>query len=436
MIALLVILTSFSGVVANAEPNTQNSESVAPLAVCDHNGDHVRNLSDVGMFAQCKDTFDANGDGIHDLLDVSAYAANNQNDNWCATEFHCQPVPNKQEDVVISDPLILCDHNGDGKRDVSDAGIFTSCKDTFDANGDNVHDLTDVSLYAQNYDDPYFCAHTFVCQPEEKSTLSTEVSEPVVDTLNVCDHNKDGKRNVSDVGMFAQCKDTFDVNGDNIHDVSDLGLYTTNSQNDKWCESNFVCNPAPVASKATFGAGISAPDPSNIEASVSCDQVDISWDTSKDSLTWLVYGEDTSYGDEYKSDNYASQHLVTLSDLPYDTTYNYMVKTQAVSGDSKDDYNYSFTTPSAEQCGQVLGEKIVNEEELVVEEPEVCTYMTPDQDVLGQTEWADGTLLRGCGPEVYRIENQQKRHIKDLAELLQYIGQRIYNVTNDVLNLF
>ena len=59
-----------------------------------------------------------------------------------------------------------------------------------------------------------------------------------------------------------------------------------------------------------------------------------------------------------------------------------------------------------------------------------------DEDISDQTEWADGSLLRGCGSQVYIIENQQKRHIKSLSELFNYIGQRIYNVKNTVLNLF
>ena len=70
------------------------------------------------------------------------------------------------------------------------------------------------------------------------------------------------------------------------------------------------------------------------------------------------------------------------------------------------------------------------------EKEEVCTYSTPDEDVLGKTDWEDGTLLRGCGPEVYRIENQEKRHVTSFSELLNYIGERIYNVTNDILDLF
>ncbi|MBU1203041.1 hypothetical protein KKH39_03330 [Patescibacteria group bacterium] len=368
IITSLVILASFSALVANAEVNTSSTEPVVVLDVCDHNNDGRRSLIDVGMLAECADTYDLNGDNVHSLTDVAMYYANSQSETCMAT-FVCNPQPvdpTPDDEVVVSDPLTICDHNGDGVTSLSDVGMFAQCKDTFDADGNGIHELADIALYATNYSDTYWCQNTFVCNPDNST-----------------------------------------------------------SQNDN--------TPQSVGS----GAGIPAPDASLIEAKVSCDNVDISWDTSKDSLTWLVYGESSNYGQEYKSEDYTSNHLVSLTELPYDTTYNYMVKTIAVSGNQKDDYDYTFTTPSAEQCGLVLGEKIENEEPVVGdEETQTCEYMTPDQDVLGQTQWADGTLLRGCGPEIYIVEDQQKRHIKSLEELFNYIGQRIHNVTNDILALF
>jgi len=75
-----------------------------------------------------------------------------------------------------------------------------------------------------------------------------------------------------------------------------------------------------------------------------------------------------------------------------------------------------------EELPMVLGEKISN-----------CKI---DSAVAGQTEWADGSLIRGCDNKVYRIENQVKRHIVSLKDLFKYIGQRINNVSDDIVALF
>ena len=191
----------------------------------------------------------------------------------------------------------------------------------------------------------------------QEAPISTENTETPA-TLAICDHNGDGDRNLSDVGIFASCKDTFDANGDGMHDLSDISEYAVNKfRNDGWCTTTFVCEA---------------------QASTS---------------TPSILGGSTGLGG----------------------MLNKPINNQSIEP-------------------EVLGEKIESTPKPA--EEEVCTYNTPDQDVLGQTEWADGTLLRGCGPEVYVIENQQKRHILSLEDLFQYIGQRIYNVTNNILNLF
>ena len=265
-----------------------------------------------------------------------------------------------------------------------------------------------------------------------------ESVESVENTLPICDHNADGVRNLSDVALFAQCTDTFDVNGDGIHDLTDISLYASNNQNDQWCATEFVCEPISVSEETVVYSGgsssISLAEISNVAGEASCAEVTITWSTSLDSISWLVYGVDEdNLNLEYKSEDKAKEHSVVLKDLEEGQTYYYTVKATSSDGITKKT-GYEFTVLSGCSSNiipEVLGEKI--EEEDV---SEVCNYLEPDEDVLGQTEWADGTLLRGCGPEVYRIENQTKRHIKSLEELFNYIGQRIYNVTDNILNLF
>ncbi|MFA6466374.1 MAG: hypothetical protein WCV71_00770 [Patescibacteria group bacterium] len=338
-------------------PSERVEETTATLAICDHNGDHVRNLSDVAMFAECAETFDVDGNGIHDLSDISLYTSNNQDDTWCASDFDCEAIPNAEPAYVtenldvVSSTLAICDHNGDGLRNLSDVSEFASCVDTFDANGDNRHDLLDTSAYASNNQDNIWCRDSFVCDvaTSTEALYSTEVVEEPVTPLAICDHNGDGLRNLSDVSEFASCVDTFDANGDGVHNLEDVSEYATNKfRTDTWCTTTFECVATP---KSVLAGG---------------------------------------------------------------STF--------------------FNQPISEIEGEVLGEKIEAEEDVL--ETEVCTYNTPDADILGKTDWSDGSLIRGCGPEIYVIENQQKRHIRSLEELFNYIGQRINNVTNDILSLF
>ncbi len=84
-------------------------------------------------------------------------------------------------------------------------------------------------------------------------------------------------------------------------------------------------------------------------------------------------------------------------------------------------YN-TFKCAAQPTAAKVLGEKISD-----------CKI---DADVAGQIQWADGSLIRACDMKVYRIENQNKRHIVSIKDLFKYIGQRIYNVTDDIVALF
>lgn len=362
LIAMLVILISFSVLIANAQEdqfvNDQNSNEFAldtsvnhnpaatneaagddsapatlepaVLEVCDHNGDGVRNLTDVVIFSGCKDTFDADHNGSHDLTDLALYTSKNQEADFCKNDFRCPPDPVGRR-LPVNDitpvpdtattTVAVCDHNNDDVRNLTDVVMFSTCKDTFDVNGDNKHDLSDLALYTEKNQDNDFCAN-FVCDPSKVLPVENTpvIGGGVSNSVAVCDHNNDKVRNLTDVAMFASCKDTFDMNNDGKHDLADLALYTENNQDDTFCKNNFKCEP------------------------------------------------------------------------------NKVIK------------------PS------VLGEQVKN-----------CKI---DQDVVGQTQWADGSLIRGCDMKVYRIENQKKYHIKSLKELFKYIGQRIHNVADEVIDLF
>ncbi len=289
--------------------------------------------------------------------------------------------------------------------------------------------------------------------------------------FHVYDLNDDGTINLSDLTMVAQLINA----GDEVACYSyyvppffmcenpepECGNYKVeageecddgpNGSNSCTADCTVISNPGPPVCIGCGGGGDTAPYPANIEVAQSCDEpVTISWTTSKDSLTWLLYGQTDAYGDEYKDSDYnKSVHSVSLSGLEAGTTYHYLVKTESIADKQASDYDRTFTTLTAEQCGgggtepepepepegQVLGEKEYND---------FCEFVRPsgshgvDFDIAGVFEFPDGSLLRdACSPtmEVYKIVRQQKWHVPNIAYLVaHFLGQRIYNVPSEVLD--
>ena len=66
----------------------------------------------------------------------------------------------------------------------------------------------------------------------------------------------------------------------------------------------------------------------NVHILASSTKAKISWDTSEDSLTWIVYGTSTAYGFEKKDKLYTTSHSVVLTDLSPGTTYYYQLKSE------------------------------------------------------------------------------------------------------------
>jgi len=128
--------------------------------------------------------------------------------------------------------LNVCDHNNDGLRNQTDVGILASCPN-FDADGNGIHNLNDVAQYSANSQSNTWCATNFVCEPV------------AVPTLNVCDHNNDGLRNLADVSKLASCPN-FDADDNGTHNLNDVVQYAANSQSNTWCATNFVCDPVAV----------------------------------------------------------------------------------------------------------------------------------------------------------------------------------------------
>ena len=106
-ILLLAVLT----LLINTVSATPEAGYGTQIMICDHNYDGVRNLQDVSLFAQCKDSFDANEDGVHDLSDVGLYAQNYADNNWCRVHTSecgpAQPVDDVPEFSLVAGILVL-----------------------------------------------------------------------------------------------------------------------------------------------------------------------------------------------------------------------------------------------------------------------------------------------------------------------------------------
>lgn len=185
------------------------------------------------------------------------------------------------------------------------------------------------------------------------------------------------------------------------------------------------------------GGGNFLPIISDVEEAPQCEMTNITWKTSDSSPTWIIYGTDQNNLDqEYKSDDETRNHSFSLAGLEVDTTYYFTIKAENEDGTSETT-GHSFTTPPAEVCGEVLGEKIV-------EEPAICDFVRPsgskghDADIEGVVKYPDGTLIRyECDHTmgVYVIMEQMKKHIPTWQDLHDhYFGQRIYNVSWEVFS--
>ncbi len=56
-----------------------------------------------------------------------------------------------------------------------------------------------------------------------------------------------------------------------------------------------------------------------------------------------------------------------------------------------------------------------------------------DVEVLGFSQFSDGSLVRDNNANVYLIEGDYKKHILSLEELVKYLGQTIHDISDEEL---
>ena len=96
------------------------------------------------------------------------------------------------------------------------------------------------------------------------------------------------------------------------------------------------------------GGGVSdvtAPTISNVIATPTTgNTATITWQTNESSLSWILYGTSTAYGQQTKTSSYTSSHSIILTGLIANTIYHYQVKSQDSSGNVGVVADKTFTT--------------------------------------------------------------------------------------------
>jgi peptidoglycan hydrolase-like protein with peptidoglycan-binding domain len=124
------------------------------------------------------------------------------------------------------------------------------------------------------------------------------------------------------------------------------------------CSSGYTlsgssCNANAVANTSSGGGGggasdTTAPTITNvIAAPTTGNTATITWKTNESSLSWVLYGTTTAYGQQVKTTTYPTSHSVILTGLTPTTTYHYLVKSQDPSGNVGVSTDKIFTTLAA-----------------------------------------------------------------------------------------
>jgi len=375
--------------------------------------------------------YDLNGDGVVNLIDVVAVAQlNAANDQVSCYTYYVPPF------LMCEDPKPYC---GDGIVNQE----TEQCDDGNTESGDG------CSASCQNEgggSDPY-CGDGIVnqeteqCDGDEPQSCITEDGYAGIQSCNMPSDVQTLQSEEPTYCVWNSCL-TDEYCGDGIQNGTEECDNGPDGSESCTAKCEIIPEPPCVGNCGGGGGGGTTFSIRDLSSNVSCQGFNISWRTTKSSDTILDLGTESGVYTQNIDDKVNSlSHSVALPGLLPDTTYYYKVRAKANSnGLEITAAEKSFTTPPAEQCEEVLGEKIVNPEP---QKPLICDFLRAsgssgvDKDVEGVFQYPDGTLLRdACDhrEDVYLIRDQKKWHVPNWQYLHDYhFGQRIYNVYTTVL---
>ena len=329
----------------------------------------------------------------------------------------------------------------------------------FDLNDDGTINLTDTVLMARlvaaddqaacylHYVPPMpsweFCGNNIVEGDEEcdagpngSETCSTECTiidipqaicgNGIVEVNEVCDDGDTSTEMCGDNevnnGTYCNATCTEAITLSEACDAGPSGSSACTNQ----CMLNEAPQPGPSGGGGGGGGGILPISIFNVQVTVGTSTANITWDTSRSSLTWMIYGLDDTYGQEYVNDTYNATHTVSLTNLLPNTTYHYQLRAKDSNYNTNYDIDRIFTTNALGGLPpQILGIK------------ELACVPKIDADIKGVKTFANGRLIRGCGPEVYYIFQGMKFHIPSWQALHDnFFAKRIYNVSQEVVDSY
>ncbi len=103
-------------------------------------------------------------------------------------------------------------------------------------------------------------------------------------------------------------------------------------------------NPPSGGGSNVSTADTTAPAISNVQTQVGSSEALVTWQTNEASLTWLLWGTSTSYGQESTTSTYILSHSKNIAGLATSTAYHYQVKSKDSAGNIGYTSDYTFTT--------------------------------------------------------------------------------------------
>lgn len=153
---------------------------------------------------------------------------------------------------------------------------------------------------------------------------------------------------------------------------------------------------------------------SQIKVEAKTDSAVISWATNELSISWLVYGENSDYGEEIKTTDYVTSHSVVLSGLSPGTAYHYKIKSKDKSGNIGSSPDGLFHTLTAEQVlpEVVSFEKPVKEMTVAKLKAKIAQIAALISQLKAKIAEMSGALVYEGIPKGFSFENNLKEGMK------------------------
>jgi len=246
--------------------------------------------------------------------------------------------------------IVLSDQGEDGSK-----AVHISCRDLA-GNENSADDNLDVSFVLDTVPPTAVLSNTPSSGTTARTTDIVVEGDGVVSYKYKLDDGSYGSSsgtstNISLSGLSVGAHTLYVVGGDEAGNWQDSASSTTHTWTISSGGGGGGGGGGGTASDQT------APTISNIVATpTSGTTATITWQTNEGSLSWVLYGTTTAYGQQVKtSASYIANHSVALAGLIASTTYHYQVKSQDAVGNIGTYTDKTFTTLAAGATSSVPG---------------------------------------------------------------------------------